>query len=157
MMRERMKENVRKAMAVQIEQPGVEQRLMVMLWILAQGETQRNTAHKFQISQSTVSEIVDQMLPKLVSLHKTFVRLPEDGWIDPNIELDPKFNAFNGCIGSIDGMHFAVHIPLRKQTRWRDRDGNVSQNVFAAVRSDASFSYVLAGAEGSINDALLCV
>lgn len=32
----------------------------------------------------------------------------------------------------------------------------ISQNVFAAVRQDFSFSYVIAGAEGSINDASLC-
>ncbi len=35
-------------------------------------------------------------------------------------------------------------------------EGFISQNVFAAVRSDGAFSYVLAGAEGSFHDSTLC-
>lgn len=133
-----------------------ELKVMVVLWILAHAESQRNTAHKFQVSQSTVSDIVSSVLPMLVSLHKAYVRLPADDWVDERIELDPVLNAFNGCIGAIDGTHIAAFIPANKQLRWRDRKGRVTQNVFAAVRSDYTFSYVLAGAEGSINDATLC-
>ena len=40
--------------------------------------------------------------------------------MDTAIELDPKLNAFNGCIGAIDGTHIAAFIPARKQLRWRD-------------------------------------
>ncbi len=134
----------------------VEQKVMIFLWILAHAESQRNAAHFFQVSQSTVSEIVNNLLPKFESLHKAFVQLNHDSWLDPVVELDPKLNAFNGCIGAIDGTHIFAHIPLREQQHWRDRKGQISQNVFAAVRSDYSFSYVLAGAEGSINDSSLC-
>jgi predicted XRE-type DNA-binding protein len=133
-----------------------EQKVMIILWIFAQNESQRNTAHKFQISQSTVSEVIQGLLPKFVALHMAFVCPLDDEWLDPDIEFDPKLNAFNGCIGSIDGTHISAFIKARKQTRWRNRKGFVSQNVFAAVRSDTSFTYVLAGAEGSIHDATLC-
>ncbi|KAL2142021.1 hypothetical protein VTI28DRAFT_1711 [Corynascus sepedonium] len=133
-----------------------EQKLMIVLWIFAHAEVQRNTAHRFGISQATVSHVVEELLPMLVALHKAFVRLPDDDWLDPTVELSPRLNAFNGCIGAIDGTHIAAHIPRHQQLRWRDRNGNVSQNVFAAVKTDFSFSYVLAGAEGSINDTSLC-
>lgn len=52
------------------------------LYIFAHAESQR-VAHKFQISQSTVSEIMTSMLPRFESLHKAFVRLPPDDWLDP--------------------------------------------------------------------------
>lgn len=134
----------------------VEQKVMVVLWVLAHGEVQRNTAHRFGLCQATVCNIIEELLPMLVKLHQHFVRLPDDNWLDPAIELDPKLNAFNGCIGAIDGTHVAAYIPSCQQLRWFDRKSRVTQNVFAAVRSDFSFSYVLAGAEGSMNDASLC-
>jgi hypothetical protein len=90
-----------------------------------------------------------------VSLHIKIVKPMPAEWLDPEIELDRKLNAFNGCIGAVDGTHIHAHIPLRKQLRWRNHKGGVTQNVFAAVRQDGSFSYVLAGAEGSMNDASL--
>ena len=132
-----------------------EQKVMVVLRILGLGEVQRITANRMGLSQTTVSRIVDELLPMLEDLHRAFVRLPDDDWLDPDIELDPKLNAFNGCIGAIDGTHISAHIPTKQQLRWRDRKSRISQNVFAAVRSDLSFSYVLAGAEGSTADASL--
>jgi len=93
------------------------------------------------------------VLPILVSLHRAYVRLPEDKWLDPAIELDPKNAALNGCISAIDGTHITAWIPLKESQRWRDRKGRITQNVFAAVKQDYSFTYVLAGAEGSMNDA----
>jgi hypothetical protein len=111
-----------------------EQKVMVVLWILGHAESQRNTAHKFQVSQSSVSRTMKTVLPMLVSLHYAFVRLSEDDWLDPAVELNPKTNAFNGCIGAIDGTHIAAYIPLRKQGRWRSRKGVVTQNVFAVVK-----------------------
>lgn len=131
------------------------QKVMIFLWILAHNESQRNTAHKFQVSQSTVSSIFKQLLPMFVKLHTVFVKPKPDDWLDPDIELNKQLNAFNGCIGAIDGTHIPAHIPLRKQLRWRGHKGGITQNVLAAVRTDSSFSYVLAGAEGSMNDATL--
>ena len=90
-----------------------------------------------------------------VILHTEFVRLPEDNWLDPGIELNSALNAFNGYIRAIDSTHIAAHIPSKKQRPWFDRHGAVSQNVFATVKIDLSFSYVLASAEGSINNASL--
>ena len=131
-------------------------KVMIVLWIFAHNEDQRSASHRFQVSQSTVSRVVKRLLPRLVYLHTQFVRANEDDWLDPKIELDPKLNAFNGCIGAVDGTHIMAFVPAKKQLRWRDRKSQISQNVFAAVRSDFSFAYVLAGAEGSTHDATLC-
>jgi hypothetical protein len=130
-------------------------KVMVVLYIFGYNVDQRSTSHLFQISQNAVSQIMKRLLPRLVYLHTQFVKPMPDEWLDPDIELDPKLNYFNGCIGAIDGTHVVAHVPTKRQWRWRDRKGMITQNVFAAVRSDTSFSYVLAGAEGSIHDATL--
>ncbi len=127
-------------------------KVMVFLLILGHNESQRNVAHRFLISQGTVSKLVQELLPAFVSLHEEFVKPYDDDWLDPIIELDSMANSFNGCIGAIDGTHIPALVPSLKQQPYRDRKGAVSQNVFAAVRFDGSFAYVLAGAEGSMND-----
>ncbi|KAL8330659.1 hypothetical protein RB593_001585 [Gaeumannomyces tritici] len=99
-----------------------------------------------------VSAIVTGVLDSMELFHKAVVRLPPEDWLNPTIELDPKENAFNGCIGAIDGTHLSAFIRGSQQRAWYDRQGNITQNVFAAVRSNCEFSYVLAGAEGSMND-----
>lgn len=130
--------------------------VMVFLWICAHNEAQRNCAHRFLLAQSTVSKIVSDCLPCFRQLHKAFVRPKPAKWLDERYELDEKVAFFNGCIGAIDGTHIAAHVPIKMQSKWRNRKGTVSQNVFAAVRSNKSFSFVMAGAEGSMSDQTLC-
>lgn len=91
----------------------------------------------------------------MVQLYKAYVRLPSEEYIAHEVVLDPKLWPFHGCIGAIDGTHLYAHIPEKRQKRWRNRKGWISQNVFAAVRMDGKFSYVLAGAEGSMYDSHL--
>jgi hypothetical protein len=133
----------------------VELKVMLFLWIVAFNETQRNAAHFFGVSQSTVSRTVKQYLPHFVRLHTAFVVQPDNDFVAPEIELDPTVRHYSGAIGAIDGTHIHARVPVKDQVRWRNRKGWTSQNVFAAVKFDGSFSYVLAGAEGSMNDSRL--
>jgi hypothetical protein len=122
-----------------------EQKLMVVLYILGRGRDQRAAAHKFGITQSSISRTMTTVLPMLVSLHRAFVRLPEDDWLDPAVELNPKTSAFNGCIGAIDGTHIRAHIKASEQPRWFNRKGVISQNVFTASwTNQGSMQYILA-------------
>ncbi|KAK8118296.1 uncharacterized protein PG998_002922 [Apiospora kogelbergensis] len=54
-------------------------------------------------------------------------------------------------LGQSTGLWCVRTSPQKHQRNWRSRKGMVHQNVFAAVRMDGTFSYVLAGAEGSMN------
>lgn len=130
----------------------LEQKVMVFLWILAYNEPQRNTGLRFGMSQSTVSSIFHDLKDPMRKVQITFVRQPRDGYLSPDVELNPRFQQFNGAIGAIDGTHFKAHIPLQNQQRFWSRKSEVSQNVLAAVSFDGIFLYVLAGAEGSLND-----
>ena len=61
---------------------------------------------------------------------------------------------FKDCIGAIDGTHIPVHVPAQEGLRaaYRNRKGDISQNVLAATTMDMMFAYVLPGWEGSAAD-----
>jgi hypothetical protein len=133
----------------------LELKLMVFLWIVAYNEPQRNTAYRFQIGQGSVSRIFHQLINPIRVLHTRFVRQPSPADVSPVVECDPKFMQFNGAVGAIDGTHILAFVPIRRQKRFWSRKNNISQNVLAAVNFEGAFVYVLAGAEGSINDVSL--
>ncbi|KAJ1686500.1 hypothetical protein LUZ63_012317 [Rhynchospora breviuscula] len=61
------------------------------------------------------------------------------------------------AIGAIDGTHIPA-FPDRDEPfkeRWRNRKGNMTQNVMAAVDFDGNFVAVVSGWEGSAHDALV--
>ena len=133
-----------------------EMKTLIFLYIICNAATQRQTAHFFGVSQSSVSRTVASLIRCFVRLYKAFVRLPPEDFVSPEVELDRRSRHFNGCIGAIDGTQIAAHIcrgPAYQ--RWRNRKQRIAQNVFVAMKLDGSFSYVLAGAEGSMNDSKL--
>lgn len=138
-------------------QISLEQKLMIVLWIFAYGEPQRNTAFRFCVSQGTVSNIFHELLEPLRRLHIRFVMQPTSHLLDLSafVELSPKMTAFNGAVGAIDGCHIPAYVPRRHQKRYWSRKNNISQNILAAVNFEGFFVYVLVGAEGSINDSSL--
>ncbi|KAJ1689785.1 hypothetical protein LUZ63_013940 [Rhynchospora breviuscula] len=61
------------------------------------------------------------------------------------------------ALGAIDGTHIPV-FPDSHETfkeRWKNRKGNVTQNVMAAVDFNGNFLTVVFGWEGSAHDALV--
>ncbi|KAJ3696367.1 hypothetical protein LUZ61_000072 [Rhynchospora tenuis] len=61
------------------------------------------------------------------------------------------------ALGAIDGTHINAFPPSGEtfKERWRDRKGNMSQNVMAVVDFDGKFLYVGACWEGSAHDNLI--
>lgn len=58
-------------------------------------------------------------------------------------------------MGAIDGTHVCAKVPAKIATASRGRKHYTTQNVLAAVDFDLKFTYVLAGWEGSVHDALI--
>ncbi|KAK2641240.1 hypothetical protein Ddye_023003 [Dipteronia dyeriana] len=56
------------------------------------------------------------------------------------------------CIGAIDGTHIPTMVMRHDSSSFRDRHGNISQNILAACNFDLEFMYILAGWEGSTHD-----
>jgi hypothetical protein len=60
---------------------------------------------------------------------------------------------FNGCIGALDSTHIPVRVPEARCAAFRNRKGEISQNVLAICTMDMRFMFVLSGWEGSASDA----
>lgn len=56
------------------------------------------------------------------------------------------------AVGAIDGTHIHVNAPLGEQARYRNRKGDITQNVLVGVTFRMKFTYVLSGWEGSALD-----
>jgi len=62
-------------------------------------------------------------------------------------------SAFGDIRGAIDGTHVLAHVPASQRAAYRNRKGEISQNVLAGCSLDMYFFYVCPGWEGSANDA----
>lgn len=77
-------------------------------------------------------------------------RLPEHIFTDEDI-----YPYFEDCVGAIDGTHIPAFLPADKRAPFRNRKGEISQNILAACSFDFKFVYVLSGWEGSASDSLV--
>lgn len=93
-----------------------------------------------------------QVLDTILKLYPELVR-PASGEVPEAIKDDPRrWPAFKDCVGALDGTHLKVHVPASEQLRFRNRHGDLTQNVLAVVDFNMNFTYLLAGWEGSAHD-----
>ncbi|CAA0405414.1 unnamed protein product [Arabidopsis thaliana] len=59
---------------------------------------------------------------------------------------------FKDCVGAIDDTHIFAMVSQKKTPSFRNRKGDISQNMLAACNFDVEFMYVLCGWEGSARD-----
>ncbi|KAK2649517.1 hypothetical protein Ddye_017006 [Dipteronia dyeriana] len=133
----------------------VEQILGQFLQIVVQNHRYCVIHNNFRRSQFATSEIFHKILKALNTLSKDMMAKP--GLVVPaKIRENTKFfSYFKDCIGAIDGTHIPATVMGHDNSRFRDRHGNISQNILAACNFDLEFMYVLAGWEGSTHDSKL--
>jgi hypothetical protein len=109
---------------------------------------------------------IHRILAALTSknIYRMYVKLPPDNqsfqesiggtWNKRNF-----VSYFNGClrVGALDGTHIPVFVPVPEMMRaaYRNRKGEVSQNVLAVCSFDMKIIYMLSGWdswEGSASD-----
>lgn len=99
---------------------------------------------------------IHRILDALTSekIYGAFVKLPtRNSPVSDEIRESVDFwPFFRDCIGAIDGSHIPAFVPESMRVRFRDRKGQISQNVLAACSMDMVFLYVLPGWEGSAAD-----
>ena len=109
--------------------------------------------HKFTNDYSRcIHRILDALT--LEKVYGTYVRLPTSSSPIPDEIRDSLdfWPYFRDCIGAIDRLHIPAFVPELMCSRFRDRKGQVSQNVLAACSMNMEFLYVLPGWEGSAAD-----
>lgn len=128
------------------------EKLHILIHIL-KGHTVASTAELFQRSKSTIDASLHEVLNCFERLESSFFIAPSVDKIPQEIYSNSKYYPyFKDCIGALDGTHIPAKIE-GDSTRWRDRKGNLSQNVLAVCNFDLTVSYCLAGWEGSAHDA----
>jgi hypothetical protein len=129
------------------------EKLLIFIQVL-KGLSLRSIGDRFQHSEATLSAIIREVSNSLIIVQDKLMIQPKANQPDSaRILNDPKFSPFfNGCIGAIDGTFIPAIVPYDLQKRFRNRKGQVAQNVMGVVGWDMTFSYILAGWEGSAHD-----
>lgn len=133
----------------------LEEKLGIYLYVVGQGASLRLTSETFRRSTETVSRAFHEILKTMNDLYLHEVKLPTiDTPIPHHIRKSRKFwPHFKDCIGALDGSHVNAHVPTNRQGPYRNRKGQLTQNVLAVCNFNMLFTYILAGWEGTANDA----
>ncbi|WJX51381.1 hypothetical protein P8452_37583 [Trifolium repens] len=130
----------------------VEEMLASFLQIVGQNARYCVIRNTFGRSQFATSENFHKVLKALNSLAPDMMARP-GSTVPAKIRESTRFYPyFKDCIGAIDGTHIPAMVRGRDVSSYRDRHGNISQNVLAACNFDLEFMYVLSGWEGSAHD-----
>ncbi|KAG5010085.1 hypothetical protein JHK87_018600 [Glycine soja] len=130
----------------------VEEMLASFLQIVGQNTRYCVIRNTFGRSQFATSENFHKILKALNSLAPDLMVRP-GSTVPAKIRESTRFYPyFKDCIGAIDGTHIPASVKGRDVSSYRDRHGNISQNVLAACNFDLEFMYVLSGWEGSAHD-----
>jgi len=128
------------------------EKLMVSLYSLTM-KSNRDCQERWQHSGDTISRIVHEVSEIILRIQDECIYMKEEPEISPFIRNNPKFFPyFKDCIGALDGTHIPAVVPTAECAPFRNRKGFLSQNVLAVCNFDMTFSYVLAGWEGSAHD-----
>ncbi len=117
---------------------------------LACANTMRSAKARWQHSLDTISSCMHQVIKALLKcrliLFEKVNGAIADEVIHPFISSNPKFSPFfDNCIGATDGSLIPAIIPASEQGPWRDRKGNISQNVLIVANFDLLYTYALCG------------
>ncbi|PPQ85132.1 hypothetical protein CVT26_004388 [Gymnopilus dilepis] len=133
------------------------EQLAIFLYQAVTNNTIQKAGERFQRSNETISTCFKAVLDAIISpgFRGHYIKLPNPDNVFERILKDPKFIFFKDTIGAIDGSHLFVKPPSLTQGRWRDRNGNLTQNMLAACDFLMFFVFVLVGWEGSAADSHL--
>jgi DDE superfamily endonuclease len=128
------------------------EKLIIFLYICAQGVKFRLAAETLQHSTRTIHLAFHEVLKALLFLHQEVVTLPPDRTPDEIKQNDKHWPYFADCIGALAGTHIEAWVLQQNKACWRNHKGQLSQNVLAACDFKMNFVYVLPGWEGSARD-----
>ena len=142
-----------KGLLVSSKNVSIEEQLAIFLKIVEEEASNRTAQDRFQHSGQTISRYFNQVLEALIQLYPEFVKAPLET-IPLEISHSRKFFPFfRNCIGAADGTHILAMVPPEDAVRFRNRKGDISQNLLGICNLNLQFSYVYPGWEGSAYDA----
>ncbi|XP_043717551.1 putative nuclease HARBI1 [Telopea speciosissima] len=132
----------------------VEEQVVIFLHTIAHNVKNRVMALRYGHSGETISRYFNIVLHAILKLYPVLLK-PPSTTTPQRISKDRRrfYPYFKDCIGAIDGLHIPAWVTVDKHRRFRDRKGDISQNILAACNFDMKFTYILSGWEGSASDA----
>jgi hypothetical protein len=134
---------------------GTKEQLGLFLYAVTTDLSMRKLVERFQRSTETIQRTYHKVMRSF--LYKDFY--------DSNIQTNPAsplseynelnrsfFPYFKDCVGAIDGTHIPISPPENIKSNYRNRKGELSQNVLAVCNFDMRFTDILCGWEGSVSD-----
>ncbi|XP_073137433.1 uncharacterized protein [Henckelia pumila] len=128
----------------------VEEKVAMLLSILAHHKKNRVTGHDYMHSGHTVSNHFHEVLASILKLHPILLVKPIPITEDSS---NDTWKWFKGCLGALDGTYVSVHVPKNEQPKFRTRKGTIAINVLGVCDHNMNFIYALCGWEGSAADA----
>ncbi|KAF6174964.1 hypothetical protein GIB67_026452 [Kingdonia uniflora] len=124
--------------------------------LLVIGHDTRNSQVKFDLIRSghTISRYFHRVLRAILKLGVDLIKTA-------TIEFSPVMgndnrpwanHYFKDCVGEIDGTFIHASVSAEDRPRYRNRNGDIRQNVLVSCGFNMRITYILAGWEGSAHD-----
>ncbi|KAJ8893366.1 hypothetical protein PR048_005957 [Dryococelus australis] len=128
---------------------------MTFLFWLACGTAFRIVSSVFGIPPSTVHEMTNRILSKIVASADHFIKIPPEaelGVIGAAFARAAQSAVFSVCVGAIGGVHIKTLCPGQLHDQHIDRKLKYSISMQAIVDHQGQFINIMAGFPGSYQD-----
>ncbi|XP_022852822.1 uncharacterized protein LOC111374384 [Olea europaea var. sylvestris] len=114
----------------------------VAMFMMIVGHTTRYNVigDRFQYSNNMIHKWFKRVVRVVISFGTEMIRLTNQDIVHERILR--KYPFFKDCIGAIDGTHVAAWAPASRQSFFRGRKTNVTQNVMLTCDFDVKFTFV---------------
>lgn len=128
-------------------------KLLCSIWLLANQESFRGVADRFDMSKGTLHYIFSDICKVLCTLRNEYIRWPREEEFASLANGFQYKTGFPGVIGAIDGTHIPIPAPTLHRNSYINRKGHASIQLQAVCTSQMMFLDVYTGWPGSVHDA----
>ncbi|KAL5554850.1 hypothetical protein UlMin_037086 [Ulmus minor] len=100
----------------------VEEQLMIFLFVVGHGASNRDAQETWQRSGSTISKYFGIVLEAIFNMSSEYIRPPDMNNVHHTIRYSNRFFPyFQGCVGAIDGTHVSACVGGARADKFRGK------------------------------------
>lgn len=123
------------------------------IWYLANRETFRQIADRFNVADSAAYSTIKNVTEFLVTLSCEYIHWPTEIEAERESQIFERKKNLHHVIGAIDGSHIRINKPHMYAEDYINRKGYYSVLLQGTVNSKMLFIDIVAGEPGSMHDA----
>lgn len=128
-------------------------KLLMFLWYMANQNSFREIADKFDVSQSAAHRSIVELLRVLCSMSSSFITWPSNCEKRTSAAAFARVCGINAIIGAIDGCHIKIQRPTMRGGDYLNRKGFYSVLLQGIVNERGRFLDIFVGPPGRVHDA----